>query len=181
MLETLSGRPIPRLRMDTERLAAALSTNVEATLKSSEPFLGTVADKVEEIIGGRKGSPYAYLSYDGSAPVSIDPDCRFAHVNLDVEVEGDTVLLLSDIIEEAFLRDYPSDRSLSICLANPTESKLIVSLADLSIANFCVATQSEIEVEPMMMTEINVYSSPDGVLYVVAGGPMSFMSNISLL
>ena len=181
MIEMLGGRPIPRLRMDTERLVAALSTNVEASLKGSEPFLGTVADKVEDIIEGRKGSPYASLSYDGSAPVSSDHACRFAHVNLDVEVEGDTVLLLSDIIEEAFLRDYPSDRSLSICLANPTESKLIVSLADLSIANFCVVTQSEIDVEPMMLTEINVYSSPNGILYIVAGGPMSFMSNIALL
>lgn len=173
MLETLSGRAIPRLRMDTERLEAALSTDVEATLKSSEPFLGTVADKVEEIIEGRKGSPYAALSYDGSAPVSVDQACRFVHVNLELEVEGDTVLLLSDIIEETFLRDYPADRSLAICFYNHIDNKLIISLTGMEN---CVAAQSEIEVEPMTLTEINVYSSPTGILYVVAGDTMAIIS-----
>lgn len=172
MLEILGGRALPRLNMDTRRLAARLSETVGDNLKSSEPFLGTVADKVEEIIEGRKGNPYAILNYDGSAPVSVDQACRFVQVDLDVEVEGDTVLLLGDIIEEQFLRDYPADRSLAICFCNPTENKLIISLAGIED---CAATQAEIEVEPAALTEINVYSSPLGILYVVAGDTMTYI------
>lgn len=149
MLETLSGRISPRLRMDDRRLAAALAPIIETSLK--------------------KGNSYDSLTYDGTAPVSIDRALRFAEIMLDVEVKGDTVLLLSDIVSEEDIRNHPSDCSISLCFHNLTENKMIISLANMVS---CITEQVEFEVEPLAAVEINIYCTPNGRLFVVAGGNM---------
>lgn len=179
MLDIFSGRVLPRLNMETRRLASHLAN----ALKGSEPFLGTVADKVEEIIEGRKGSPFAVLTYTGETPVSVDSACRFAVIDLDLPIEDDTMILLADMVQAPFIRkswqflaqdneekktaiDYST--SVTLCLHNNTEHLVIVSLGGLC----CVAEKGEIEVPAGAVVEVNIYTDPEWIMYVAASGSM---------
>lgn len=191
MLEILSGRPMPRLKMDDRRMAVMLSGTVSDKLRTEEPFLVNVADEVDKILAARAGEPFARLSYDGSAPVEIPSSLRFAEIELALPVEEDTLILLVDMVQAAFIKttwtlfvrpqeaastELSYDHSVTLCLHNPSAHTLTVGLDGLL---GCVAEQNEVDVPAGAFVELNLYFTPDWRLYVAASTPMYWIDTLS--